>query len=276
VRIGGGELPFGHLLAIDTNGSATPIEGVRTTDPSFGLPALWIPASQRAAAEAAGHTVVEPLAVLSTHLLETIRGHAADLLSRQNTREMLDGLKDSHPALVEDVVPGRVPMGVVHRVLQRLLREGIPVRDLVTILEALSDAADQTKDPEVLAEHVRRALAPAIANLLAGADGTVRAITVGPRLEVALMQLFSPRGREGARTLAPEELNAALQHLARTVTALRSDAATTPLVTPPGLRVGIRRLVEPTLPRLAVVSIAELPPQTPLQNLATWELPDAA
>ncbi len=276
VRIGGGELPPGHLLAVDTRGNATPIEGMKTTDPSFGLPALWIASGQRAAAESAGWVVVEPLAVLSTHLLETIREHAADLLSRQHVREMLDGLKETHPALVEDLVPGRLTVGVVQRVLQRLLREGLPVRDLVTILEALSDGADQTKDPEALAEHARRALAPLIANLLAGENGTVRAICLGPRLEVALMQLFSPRANSTARTLEPEELHRALQSLATLVQRLRAEGAPAPLVTPPGLRLGVRRLVEPVLPRLAVVSLAELPPQTPLQNLATWELADAA
>jgi flagellar biosynthesis protein FlhA len=276
VRIGGGELPPGHLLAVDTRGTATPVEGIKTTDPSFGLPALWIASAQRAAAESAGWVVVEPLSVLSTHLLETIREHAADLLSRQHVREMLDSLKETHSALVEDLIPGRLTVGIVQRVLQRLLREGLPVRDLVTILEALSDGAEQTKDPEALAEHARRALAPLIANILAGENGTVRAISMGPRLEVALMQLFSPRANSSARTLEPEELHRALQSLSTLVQRLRAEGAPAPLVTPPGLRLGVRRLVEPVLPRLAVVSLAELPPQTPLQNLATWELADAA
>jgi flagellar biosynthesis protein FlhA len=276
VRIGGGELPPSHLLAVDTRGFAAPLDGMKTTDPSFGLPAVWIMPEQRATAESSGWVVVEPLAVLSTHLLETVRTHAADLLSRQHVREMLDGLKESHPALVEDLVPNRLHLGVVHRVLQRLLREGLPVRDMVTILESLSDAADQTKDPEVLAEQARRALAPVIADMLAGESGTVRGITLGPRLEVALMNLFSPRPGSPQRTLEPEELHRALGDLERMVMRQRLDGAMPPLVTPPGLRLGVRRLTEPVLPRLVVVSLAELPPQTPLQNLATWELSDAA
>jgi len=276
VKIGGGELPPGHLLAVDTRGVGAPLEGQKTIDPSFGLPAVWITPEQRGGAEASGWVVVEPLAVLSTHLLEVIREHAADLLTRQHVREMLDGLKETHPALVEDLVPARMSVGVVQRVLQRLLRESLPVRDLVTILEALSDAAEQSKDPELLAEHARRALAPAIAEMLAGASGTVRAISVGPRLEVALMQLFSPRAGTSGRTLEPEELSRALENLGLLVQRLRADGTQPPLVTPPGLRLGVRRLVEPVLPRLAVVSLAELPPQTPLQNLATWELADAA
>ncbi len=276
VRIGGGELPPGHLLAVDTRGLGMPLEGMKTTDPSFGLPAVWITPEQRATAESSGWVVVEPLAVLSTHLLETVRTHAADLLSRQHVREMLDGLKESHPALVEDLVPNRLSLGAVHRVLQRLLREGLPVRDMVTILESLSDAADQNKDPEVLAEHARRGLAPVIADMLAGDTGTVRAITLGPKLEVALMNLFSPRPNSPGRTLEPEDLHRALGELERMILRQRQDGVTPPLVTPPGLRLGVRRLTEPVLPRLVVVSLAELPPQTPLQNLATWELSDAA
>ncbi|MEY4069621.1 MAG: hypothetical protein RL721_235 [Candidatus Eisenbacteria bacterium] len=276
VRIGGGELPPGLLLAVDTRGIGGPLEGMRTTDPSFGLPAVWVAPEQRANAESSGWVVVEPLAVLSTHLLETIRTHAADLLSRQHVREMLDSLKESHAALVEDLVPNRLSLGAVHRVLQRLLREGLPVRDLVTVLEALSDAADQTKDPEALAEHARRALGPVIADMLAGEDGTVRAVTLGPKLEVALMQLFSPRPNAPASQLDPEQLHRALGELERLVQSQRREGTQPPLVAPPGLRLGVRRLTEPVLPRLVVVSLAELPPQTPIQNLATWELPDAA
>jgi flagellar biosynthesis protein FlhA len=274
-RVTGGEILPRQLLAIDTSGAASPIEGQRTTDPSFGMPAVWIAPEQRATAEAAGWSVVESKAVLSTHLMETVRMHAAELLSRQSVRELLDGLKETHPALVEDVVPGRVSLGTLHRVLQRLLREGIPIRDLVGILEAVSDAAEHNRDPEPLAEHVRRSLSTVIAHRLGGPTGAIEAITVGPRLEVALMQLFSPRAGAG-KPPEPEELSGALNALGAIVHTARRDGMLPPLVTPPALRVGIRRLVEPVLPRLPVVSLAELPPQTPVRNLATWELPRAA
>ena len=271
-RVAGGELMPRHLLALDTTGGGAPLDGVATTDPSFGLPAVWITPDQRGTSEAAGYSVVEAQTVLSTHLMETIRAHAADLLSRQDARELVDSLKETHPALVEDVVPNKLSLGTVHRVLQRLLREGIPIRDLVTILEALSDAGEQTKDPEVLTEQVRRALSGVIVQMLGGSEAPIRAVTVGPRLEVALMQLFSPRGREGQRTLDPEELTLVLHSLHRIVEANRREGQTPPLVTPPGLRVGIRRLVEPILPRLPVISLGELPAQTPVQNISTWEL----
>jgi flagellar biosynthesis protein FlhA len=276
VKVAGGELLLRHLLALDGAGSGAGLEGIATCDPSFGLPAVWIAPEQRTRAEAEGFQVVDPATVLATHLMETVRQNAAELLSRQATRELLDGLKETHPALVEDVVPNKLSLGAVQRVLQRLLREGVPVRDLVVILEALSDAAEQTKDPEALTEQVRRALAPLIVQALGGEQGPIRAITIGPRLEVALMQLFHPRAREGQRTLEPEELTAALQSLSATARAATRDGHLPALVTPPGLRIGVRRLVEPVLPRLSIVSLGELPAHTPIQNLATWELNHAA
>lgn len=276
VRVAGGELSPRQVLALDTTGSGTPIEGVKTIDPTFGIPSVWIAHDQRVRAEAAGYNVVEPPTVLATHLMDTIREHAADLLTRQDTRELLDGLKETHPALVEDTVPAKLALGAVHRVLQRLLREGLPIRDLVTILEALSDASELTKDVESLTEHVRRALSPAIVRLLSADQAPVRALTVGPRLEVALMHLFSPRGPQaGTRTLDAAELTGALQDLGRLVQQHRHDGRPPALITPPALRIGIRRLVEPVLSRLPVVSLAELPAQTPIQNLAMWEISHA-
>lgn len=274
VPVASGEVMPRYLLALNTTGTAGRLEGIQTVDPSFGMPAVWITPEQRSEAEVAGYSVVEAQTVLATHLMETIRSHAAELLSRQHVRELVDGLKETHSALIEDLIPNRLSLGTVHRVLQRLLREGIPVRDLVTILEALSDASEQTKDPELLTEHVRRALSAVIVQLVRDQDGTIRGITVGPRLEAALMQLLSPRAPSpGTRTLEPEELTAMLRRLSELVQQTRRDGHPVPLITPPSLRVGIRRLIEPIMPRLPVISLGELPTQTPIQSLASWEIP---
>jgi flagellar biosynthesis protein FlhA len=228
-------------------------------------------------AEANGYSVVEPQTVLSTHLMETIKHHAADLLSRQNVRELLDALKETHPALVDDTIPGKLSLGSVHRVLQRLLREGIPIRDLALMLETLSDAAEVTKDPEALTEQVRRTLSTVLVQLFDDGDGSISGITMGPRLETALMGLFSPRPvREGQRGMEPEELTAALRQLNDLMNRYKRDGQYRPLITPPALRIGVRRLVEPVLPHLPVLSLGELPAQTPINSLATWELPRAA
>lgn len=276
VKGSSGEILPRQLLALDAGGASGTLDGVHTKDPSFGLPATWISADRRAAAEALGWNVVEPPTVLATHLMETIRRSAADLLTRQHVRELLDSLKETHPALVDDTVPGRITLGTLHRVLQRLLREGLPVRDLATILESLSDASESTKDPEMLTEYARRSLAPVIVQLLGGGERAIRAITVGPRLELMLMQLFSPRPRGDARALEPDDLTRALQSLHRIAEETRFEGQYPPLITPPSLRVGLRRLIEPVLPRLPIVSLSELPTQTPIQSIRTWEIPHAA
>jgi flagellar biosynthesis protein FlhA len=277
VKVAGGEVMPRYLLALDTTGQLPPLEGVRTVDPTFGMAAIWVTPNRRVEAEATGYSVVEPQTVISTHLMETVKRRAGELLSRQAAKELLDGLKETHPALVDDLIPGKLPLGTVHRVLQRLLKEGIPARDLVTILEVLHDAGDATKDPEQLTEHVRRALAPVIAQSYADADGTVRGITVGPRLEAALMQLFAPRAmRDVGAALEPDQLTQLLRSLTEMVAASRRDGRVRPLIAPPSLRVGLRRLVEPVLGELPVVSLGELPPQTAIQSIALWEMPRAA
>jgi flagellar biosynthesis protein FlhA len=264
------------LLALDTGTVVAPIEGMATIDPSFGMPARWIAPTRRADAEASGYVVVEPTTMVSTHLMETMKAHAADLLGRQDVQQMVDSLKKTHPALVEELIPNRVTLALLHRVLQRLLRERVPIRDLVSILEALGDAAETTKDAEALTEHVRRSLGNVIARLYMDTDGSVRAITVGARLEASLMGLFSPRMQQGGMMLGPDQLANLLRDLGNLSAMYSAEGRGVPLVVPPSLRVGIRRLVEPVLPQLPVVSLAELPASVTLNTVATWDLNHAS
>ncbi|MBU6366887.1 MAG: flagellar biosynthesis protein FlhA [Gemmatimonadetes bacterium] len=263
------------MLALNTGGIVAEIDGVEGMDPSFGLPARWIATARRAEAEALGYVVVEPTTVIATHLLETLKASAAELLGRQEVQEMVETLRKSHPALVEDIIPGKVSLSTLHRVLQRLLRERVPIRDLVTILEALGDGAEHGKDPEALTEVVRRALTNVIARLHADATGTVRGITMGARLESALVGLFSPRTVGGAPPplLTPDSLAALLRDLNQLATAYATEGRSLPLITPPSLRVGVRRLIEPVLPALPIISLAELPASITLSSVATWEMP---
>jgi len=265
------------LMALNTGSVIAPIEGIDAVDPSFGMPARWIPTNRRADAEAYGYVVVEPSTVVATHLMEVLKANAADLLGRQDVQEMVETLKKTHPALIDDIIPSKVSLGTLHRVLQRLLRERVPIRDLVTILEALGDAADSTKDPEALTEQVRRALTNVIARMYAESDGSVRGITIGPKLEQSLMGLFSPRsGQPGLQLLNPDSLAALLRDLNMMSSANAVEGRPVPLVASPSLRVGVRRLIEPVLPSLPVISLAELPPAVNLTTVATWELPHAA
>ena len=263
------------MMALNTGGVVAEIDGMDTIDPSFGMPARWVAASRRAEAEALGYVVVEPTTVVATHLLETLKGSAAELLGRQEVQEMVETLKKSHPALVEEIIPGKVSLSVLHRVLQRLLRERVPIRDLVTILEAIGDGAEATKDPEALTEVVRKSLTNVIARLFTDQTGTVRGITIGARLESALFGLFSPRNSQAnAPVLTPESLAAMLRDLNHLATTYAVDGRPLPLITPPSLRVGVRRLIEPVLPSLPVISLAELPAQITLSSVATWEMPN--
>ncbi len=282
IRIRGTELARGEimarqLLALDTGAVIRPVQGVPTTDPSFGMPALWIPEGSRADAEAAGYTVVEASTVVATHLMEVLKRNAADLLSRQDVQEMVDTLREAYPAIIENVVPEKVPIGVLHRVLQRLLREHVPIRDLVTIIETLADSAEATKDPEALTERVRHALAHVIGDMYADPSGRIEGITVGPQLEASLMRLFNPRDlASGGALLDPETLTHLLTDLTSVWGRQVDLDRSTPLISPPGLRVGIRRLIEPVLPEIPVVSLSELPPQVTVNSIATWEIPHAA
>ncbi len=282
VKIRGSEVARGDVrprlvLALDTGAVAEVIPGEETTDPSFGMPARWVPKSKRMEAETNGYVVVEPTAVVATHLMEVLKNNASELLGRQDVQEMVDTLKESYPALVDEVIPSRISLGVLHRVLQRLLKERVPIRDLVTILETVADASEHTKDPEALTEHVRRSLSNVIVELHQDAGGAVRGITIGPRLEAALMGLFSPRSSgAGNAMLNPDRLTRLLGQLDQLSRVYGTDGRAVPLITPPGLRVGVRRLIEPVLPGVPVVSLAELPAHVNLRSVATWELDNAA
>jgi flagellar biosynthesis protein FlhA len=264
------------LLALDTGGVIQAVDGIQTVDPSFNMPARWINPARRIEAESFGYVVVEPPTVVATHLMEMLKSNAGELLGRQDVQEMTDTLRKTHPALVEDVVPGKISLGVLHRVLQRLLKERVPIRDLVTILEALGDAAEQTKDPEALTEHARRALSHVIARMHLDESGGIKGITIGPKLELALMGLFSPRmGQQNSSLLDPDTLAGLLRELGRLANQFANEGRPAPLITPPALRVGIRRLIEPVLPNVPVLSLAELPPQINLDTIANWEFKNA-
>ncbi|MEP6494802.1 MAG: flagellar biosynthesis protein FlhA [bacterium] len=276
-EIARGEVMPRFLMALDTGRVIGTVEGIDTIDPSFGMSARWISPTKRVEAESLGYVVVEPATVVATHLMEKLKSNASDLLGRQEVQEMIDSLKKTHPALVDDVVPGKLTLGVLHRVLQRLLKERVPIRDLVTILEAVADASDQTKDPEVLTEHARRALTNTIARLHMDENGVVRGITVGPKLEMSLLGLFSPRANQSPGTmLTPDTLGALLRELDQVASTNTIEGRPIPLLAPPSLRVGIRRLVEPVLPNLPIISLAELPTYVRLSSVATWEVGNAA
>ncbi|MGB4069334.1 MAG: flagellar biosynthesis protein FlhA [Nitrospira sp.] len=179
----------GHLLAIDPGtGQRGLVQGIATKEPAFGLPALWVPEEAREQAQMAGYTVVDAGSAIATHLSELIKRHGSELLGRQEVQTLLDEVGKSHPKLVEELIPTLVPLGTVVKVLGNLLKEGIPIRDLRSILEAISDHATTTKDAEVLTEYARQALARTITKQYLAPDGSLQVITLDPRLDRSLAE----------------------------------------------------------------------------------------
>ncbi|MFO7171542.1 MAG: flagellar biosynthesis protein FlhA [Bacillota bacterium] len=259
VEIGQGEVLPDHYLAMDPSGAAEPIPGIETREPAFGLPALWVSAADRERAEMAGYTVVDAASVIATHLTELVRRHAHELLGRQETKALVDKVKETHPAVVEELVPKTLTLGEVQKVLQNLLREGVSIRDLVTIFEILADYGAVTRDPEVLTEHVRAGLGRAICRQF-GLQGRVRVITLHPELEQRLAQAVDRQAGGTYLSLEPETVHRLVGEIARLAQEVAAGGQTPVVVTAPAIRPYVKRLTERAIPRLVVLSWNELDP----------------
>jgi flagellar biosynthesis protein FlhA len=259
IEIARGELLLEHCLAMDPGGAAEPISGIPTHEPAFGLPATWIPAGERARAELAGYTVVDPATVLATHFSELCKRHAHEILSRQETKALLDAVRQRQPSLVDELVPAVVTTAQVQRVLQNLLREGVPIRNLVTILEALAEHGPSVKDPDALTERVRAALGREISRQVAS-EGRAAVLTLDPQLEAALAE---------GQTLDAKALQALRQSLAEGVARIAALGRTPAVLTSPAARPALRRLTERSFPTLRVISTAELVGDVQVENVGT-------
>lgn len=268
VEVARGELYPDRFLAINPGTASRPIEGIRTQEPAFGLPAWWVMAEQKDPATAAGYTVVDPTTALSTHLSETIRTFLPELLSRQQTKELIDRVGQSSPKLVEELVPKLVSIGEIQRVLRQLLRERVPIRDLTTILEALADAVAVTKDFDIINETVRASLGRAICRQYQNERGELPTITLAPSLEDRLLQ--SVVRTEQGPVLAVEPTDA--QHLAtRIARALETAVAQPVLLCTPALRPHLWRLFTRVLPQIGVLSHNEVPAHVKVAPVAVLE-----
>ncbi|MCW5893741.1 MAG: flagellar biosynthesis protein FlhA [bacterium] len=272
VEIAHGEIRTGCHLAINPGTASAAVPGVPTREPAFGLDALWVAAADRERAQLAGYTVVDPGTVVITHLTEVIRRHAHELLGRQEVQVLLDQLAKSRPKVVEELVPQVLSVGGVQRVLQNLLREGVSVRDLATILETLADVAPRTKDPDVLTEHVRQALGRAITQRLVGADGSLALMTLAGAIERALIDALQ-RSEDGT-TLAPDPTLAqkVVVKLGEWGERFSAQHLSPVLLCAATLRPHLRRLLERYLPQLVVLSPPEIAPNVRVRSLGTVTL----
>jgi flagellar biosynthesis protein FlhA len=266
--IANGQLMSGHWLAMNATNSKTTLKGVPTVEPVFQLPATWVTDVERKNAEAAGYTVVDAASVLVTHLAETIRRHAHEILTRQDVQALLDNLKQTHPAVVNELIPAQLSVGQVQRVLQNLLAEGISIRNLAGILEKVSDYAPLTKNPDELSEYARRALGAQIAKPFQSDNGQLRAITIDPRLEQQLTQGVRQSATEVALVVEPKLARHVMDTLARVVQQMLAAGQQPVVLCAPQLRLAFRRFFETTFADLAVLSYAEIPARVQVQNAA--------
>jgi flagellar biosynthesis protein FlhA len=265
MEIGKGVAHPDRLMALDPSGAPPAVEGIRGQDPAFALPAVWIAAPDRARAEAVGLTLVDPPSVVTTHLSELLRRNAHELVGRQEAQELLAVVSKEAPKLVEDVVPGTVTLGELVRVLRGLLREGVSIRDLRTVLEAVADAAPRSKETPWLVEQARRRLARQITSRVAGADGVVKALTLDRTTEDLLRQSLG--AADGEAALAPDIDTARRLIASLEVNASRLTSAGSPVVVlaPPDLRRPLFDFAARFVPDLWVVAARELVPGTTVE-----------
>ena len=280
VRIRGVEVDRGEVIpdaymAMNPGTATEELDGIQTREPAFGLPAVWVSASRRAEAEMMGYTVVDPASVIATHLSEIIKAGAAELLSRQDTRNLIDNVKKTAPAVVEDLIPAQMSVGEVQRVLQNLVRERISIRDLITILEALGDAAGTYKDIDVLTEYVRSRMGRSICSQYAGPDG-MAVTTLEPSLEQILMDSLDATDHVAFLAPEPAVYRALIASLAAESEHMAANGQQPIVLTSTNLRPHLRRLVERTIPQLVVLSYSEIVPEVKVNAVGMVSLGNAS
>jgi flagellar biosynthesis protein FlhA len=271
-----GQLMPGQWLAMNATNTQTKLKGIPTVEPVFQLPATWVTDVERKTAEAAGYTVVDAASVLVTHLAETVRRHCDEILTRQDVQSLLDNLKKTHPAVVNELVPTLLSVGQVQRILQNLLAEGISIRNLAGILEKVGDCATFTKNPDELSEYARRALGPQISKPFQTDAGHLRAITMDPKLEHQLTQGVRQAAGETTLVVEPKLARHVMESLSKFVQQMLSSGQQPVILCAPQLRLAFRRFFESTFGDLAVLSYAEVPQRVQVQNMAVIPSPAEA
>jgi flagellar biosynthesis protein FlhA len=263
-----GQLMPGHWLAMNATNSKASLKGMPTVEPVFQLPATWVTAMERKNAEIAGYTVVDAPSVMVTHLSESIKRHCHEILTRQDVQVLLDNLKQTNPAVVNELVPTPLSIGQVQRILQNLLAEGISIRNLAGILEKVGDQAAFSKNPDELSEYARRALGSQLTKPFQNENGGIRVITIDPRLEQQLTQSVRQSATEMALIIEPKLARHVIEVLSKFVQQMLSAGHQPVILCAPQLRLAFRRFFENTFSNLAVLSYAEVPSRMQIQNAA--------
>ena len=267
IQVSEGEILFDHYMAMNPGYVEEEITGIPTFEPSFHLPAIWITEGQRERAESMGYTVVDPPSIIATHLTEIIRQYISELLTRQDVQNLVDNLRESNPSLVEELVPKLLGLGEIQKVLQNLLKEGISIRDLLTIFETLADYATTTRDTDILTEYVRQSLKRAVSSKFFPASETTSVVTLDPKLEQEIMGSVKQTETGAYLTLDPEKTKAIMKSVGNEVTKLENLGKTPIVITSPIVRMYFKRLTEDYYRDLIVVSYNEIDNKIELQSV---------
>ncbi len=267
-----GEILLAHYLAMSSGLDDDSVTGIETTEPAFGLPALWINDEMREKAELSGYTVVDAPSVVATHLTEIIKRHAHELLGRQEVRALVDHVKESQPALIEELVPNLLAIGEIQKVLANLLKEKISIRNLITIFETLADYASYTKDPLVLTEYVRQALSRQITLQFAETGKPLKVVTIGSALEKKVAESIQHSDQGNYLALDPNTSQVLYRNLSEQINKLVQIGTQPILLTSPMIRMYIRQVVERLMPEVPILSYNELEPHVEVQSIGVVNL----
>jgi len=267
IQVSDGEILFDHYMAMNPGHVEDEITGIPTFEPSFHLPAIWITEGQRERAESFGYTVVDPPSIIATHLTEIIREHIAELLTRQDVQNLVDNLKENNPALVDELVPKLMSLGEIEKVLQNLLKEGISIRDLVTIFETLADFAPSTHDPDILTEYVRQSLKRAISNKFFMPGETTSVVTLDPKIEQEIMSSVKQTETGAYLTLDPARTKSILNSVGEQVKKLEEAGKQAIIMASPIVRMYFKKMTEDYYKDLVVISYNEVEANIELQSV---------
>lgn len=264
-RVVEGEILADRLLAINPGGERAPIEGVATTDPTYGLAAVWIVEDQKKRARDAGYTVVDPTTVLLTHLTEVVKQQAPNLLTRAETERLINRLRQEHSSLLDELVPKMLSLGEVQKVLQNLLREKVPIRNIEAILEVLADIGGRNKDADYLTEQVRERLGATICQTLVSQEGDLHVLTFDPSVEQTITGAIRMIDEKSALVMEPRVAEQVLRRLSAEVERMMANNHMPVLLCSPMLRRHVRRFTERLVPQLSVLSLSEVPSSVSLR-----------
>ncbi len=267
IQVSEGEILFDHYMAMNPGYVEEEITGIPTFEPSFHLPAIWITEGQRERAESLGYTVVDPPSIIATHLTEIIRQYISELLTRQDVQNLINNMKETNPTLVEELVPKLLGIGEIQKVLQNLLREGISIRDMLTIMETLADYGTTTRDTDVLTEYVRQSLKRAISRRFFPLNETSSVVTLDPKIEQEIMGSVKQTETGAYLNLDPARSKAILNSVGNEIQKLENLGKSPIIITSPIVRMYFKRLTEDYYKELIVVSYNEIESDIELQSV---------